>query len=140
MIIVYRKIPKISPGAFISFQRPFLRGLPLEGLYSEGNLCLKNDWTSLILGRKFTVFLWFTFEGNFQVHAPPPRGLYLEGRFNGGFFALGDWGLIFRGAYIWRALYMEGLFLEFYGNLQLGDVPGADLEKSLYAFGQLEKR
>ena len=35
---------------------------------------------------------------------------------------------------------MEGLFLEFYGNLQLDDVPGADLEKSLYAFGQSEKR
>ena len=27
----YRKIPKISPGAYI-FQRPFLRGLFLEGL------------------------------------------------------------------------------------------------------------
>ena len=27
----YRKIPKISPGAYI-FQRPFLRGLSLEGL------------------------------------------------------------------------------------------------------------
>ena len=39
----------------------------------------------------------------FQVQAP--RGLYLEGRFNGGFFALPDWG-----AYIWR-----GLFSEFYG-------------------------
>ena len=31
-------------------------------------------------------------------------GLYLEGRFNGGFFALPVWG-----AYIWRGLYMEGL-------------------------------
>ena len=31
----YRKIPKISPGAYI-FQRPFLRGLFVEGLYSEG--------------------------------------------------------------------------------------------------------
>ena len=28
--MVYRKIPKISPGAYI-FQRPFLRGLYLEG-------------------------------------------------------------------------------------------------------------
>ena len=33
-----------------------------------------------------------------------PRGLYSEGRFNGGFFALRFWG-----AYIWRGLYMEGL-------------------------------
>ena len=31
----YRKIPKISPGAYI-FQRPWLRGLFLEGLISEG--------------------------------------------------------------------------------------------------------
>ena len=28
--LCYRKIPKISPGAYI-FQRPFLRGLFLEG-------------------------------------------------------------------------------------------------------------
>ena len=41
----------------------------------------------------------------FQVQ--DPGGLYLEGRFNGGFFALLVWG-----AYIWR-----GLFSEFYGNL-----------------------
>ena len=34
----------------------------------------------------------------------PPGGLYSEGRFNGGFFALRVWG-----AYIWRGLYMEGL-------------------------------
>ena len=55
-----REIPKISPGAYI-FQRPFLSGLFLEGLiyggnfafenrlglYLEGNLSLKIDWTSL---------------------------------------------------------------------------------------------
>ena len=41
--------------------------------------------------------------GIFQVQAP--GGLYLEGRFNGGFFALPVWG-----AYTWR-----GLFSEFYG-------------------------
>ena len=50
----YRKIPKISPGAYI-FQRPFLRGL-----CTEGNLCFKIDWDSIILGRKVTVFLCFT--------------------------------------------------------------------------------
>ena len=31
----HRKIPKISPGAYI-FQRPFLRGLFLEGLIFGG--------------------------------------------------------------------------------------------------------
>ena len=65
----------------------------------------KIDWASLIVGRKFTVFALFdfVFEGNFQVQAP--GGLHLEGRFNGGFFALPDWE-----AYVWR-----GLFSEFYG-------------------------
>ena len=67
----------------------------------EGNLCFKLDRASLIVRSKFTIFSLFyvVFEGNF-----PPRGLYLEGRFNGGFFALPVWG-----AYIWRGLYMEGL-------------------------------
>ena len=69
----------------------------------EGNLRLKIDWASLTVGR-ITVFalFYFVFECNFQVQAP--RGLYLEGRFNGGFFALRVLG-----AYIWR-----GLFSEFY--------------------------
>ena len=46
-----------------------------------------------------TVFalFYFVFEGTFQVQAP--RGLYSEGRFNGGFFALRVWG----------AWYTEGL-------------------------------
>ena len=58
----------------------------------EGNLRFKIDWASLIVGRKFTVFalFYFIFEGNFQVQAS--GGLYLEGRFNGGFFALLVWG------------------------------------------------
>ena len=70
----------------------------------EGNLHFKIDWASFIVGGKFTVFalFYFVFEGNFQVQAP--GGLYLEGRFNGGFFALRVWG-----AYIWRGLYTEGL-------------------------------
>ena len=70
----YCKIPKISPAAYI-FQRPFLRGLSMEGI-----LCFKIDWANLIVGRKFTVFALFylVFEGNFQVQAP--------------------WGLIYGGA------------------------------------------
>ena len=51
------------------------------------------DWASLIVGSKLTVFasFYFVFEGNFQVEAPL-GGLYLEGRINGGFFALRVWG------------------------------------------------
>ena len=71
----------------------------------------KIDWASLIVGSKFTVFalFYFVFEGNFP-STSPRGGLYLEGRFNGGVFALPVWGHIFGGAYTWR-----GLFSEFYG-------------------------
>ena len=48
-----------------------------------------------IVGRKFTSTSQYK----------PPRGLYLAGRFNGGFFALR----------VWRGLYLERLFTEFYG-------------------------
>ena len=41
----------------------------------------------------------------------PPRGLYLERRFNGGFFALRYWG-----TYMWR-----GLLSELYGTRLLVD-------------------
>jgi len=59
-----------------------------RGLSPEGNLRFKIDWATLIVGRKFNVFalFYFVFEGKFQVQAP--GGLYLDGRFNGGFFAL----------------------------------------------------
>ena len=63
------------------------------------------DWASLIVGGKFTVFtlFYFVFGGNFP-STSPRGGLYSEGLFNGGVFALPVWG-----AYIWRGLYMEGL-------------------------------
>ena len=51
---------------------------------------------------RFSLF-YLVFEGNFQVQTPG-WGLYLEGHFNGGFFALRVWG-----AYISRGLYVEGL-------------------------------
>ena len=59
----YRKIPKISSGAYI-FKGPFW-GLIFggayirRGLYTEGNLCFKIDWSSLIVGSRFTVFASF---------------------------------------------------------------------------------
>ena len=84
---IYRKILKIHPGAYI-FQRPFLRGLSMEE-----NLRFKINWASLIVGSKFTVFalFYFVFEGNFP-STSHQGGLYLEGPFNGGFFALLVWG------------------------------------------------
>ena len=105
----YRKIPKISPGAYI-FQRPFLRGLILEGL-KFGGACLRREIRisksiglalQLELNLPFLLCFSLYLRAIFQVQAP--RGLYLEGQFKGGFFALPV-----RGAYIWRGFYMEGL-------------------------------
>ena len=66
-------------------------------LCTEGNLCFKSDWDSLILC--FTLYLKAISEYK------PPGGLYLEGRFNGGFFALRVWG----GGGGRGGLYLEGL-------------------------------
>ena len=82
----------LSPGAYI-VQRPFLRGLSMEG-----NLHLKFDWASIIVGEKFTIFALFYFvsEGNFQVQAP--KGAYFwRGDFTEDFlrYEFGGGGLIF---------------------------------------------
>ena len=43
-----------------------------RGLSMEGNLRVKIDWASLVVGRKLNVFavFYFVFEGNFQIQAP----------------------------------------------------------------------
>ena len=72
----------------------------------------KIDWVSLVVGRKFIVFAFFYFVKLRAISEyKPPGSLYLEGRFNGGQFALRVWGLIFGETYTWK-----GLFSEFYGN------------------------
>ena len=69
---------------------------------------LKIDCASLLLpSYRFSLF-YFVFDGNFPVQAPR-GGLYLEGRFNGGFLRYEFGGLIFGGAYIWRGLFLEFL-------------------------------
>ena len=103
----YRKIPKISPRAYI-FQRPFLRGLFLEGLIYRGKLTFQNR-----LGKPYSwkethrfCFVLLCIWGQFPITSPRGGGgLYLEGQFNGGLFTLRVWG-----AYTWW-----GLFVEFYG-------------------------
>ena len=85
--------PSTSPrGAYI------WRGDLTEGFlrYRFGGFIFGGDYTWRGL---FSLCIW----GQFFKYKPP-EGLYLEGRFNGGFFGLPDWG-----AYIWRGLYMEGL-------------------------------
>ena len=56
---------------------------------------------ALYLERNLPFLLCFTLYLRAISKYKPPGGLYLEARFNGGFFALQVWG-----AYIWRGLYM----------------------------------
>ena len=49
----YRKIPKISPGAYI-FQRPFLRGLFLEGLIFGGAYVRREICVSKSIGLAYS--------------------------------------------------------------------------------------
>ena len=65
MGVTYRKIPKISPGAYI-FQRPFLRGLFLEGVifggaYLRREICVsKSIGLALYLEGNLLFLLCFT--------------------------------------------------------------------------------
>ena len=105
----YRKIPKISPGAY-TFQRPFLRGLFSEGpifggAYVRREICVSKAIGLACSGKQIYHFCFVLLRIQGQIPSTsPPGGLYSEGRFNGGFFALRFWG-----AYLWRGLYMEGL-------------------------------
>ena len=71
------KFRKLAPG-LIFFKGPFWGAYFWRGLSTEGNLCLKIDWASLIAGSKFTFFalFYFVFEGNFPITSPW-GGLYL---------------------------------------------------------------
>ena len=106
----YRKIPKISPEAYI-FQRPFLRGLFLEGLIFEGayvrrEICVSKSIGLACSGKEIYHFCFVLLCIRGQIlSTSPPGGLYSEGRFNGGFFALRFWG-----AYIWRGLFSQFIF------------------------------
>ena len=105
--IKYRKLPKLSPGAYI-FQKPFLRGLFLEGLIFEGAYLRREICVSKSIGLALWVevnlpfLLCFTLylRANFQVQAP--GGLIFGGAIKRRVFCvtgLGD-------------LYLEGLFFE----------------------------
>ena len=76
-ICSYRKIPKLSPGAYI-FQRPFLRGLYSEGLIYGGKFAFPNR---LEVNLPFLLCFTLYLRAIFQVQAPPGGGggLYLEG-------------------------------------------------------------
>ena len=87
-----------------------MEGPTFRGAYGWREICVIKSVGVACSGKEIYHFCLFylVFEGKFQVQAPPPGGLYSEGRFNGsieGFLALRFWG-----AYIWRGFYMEGLF------------------------------
>ena len=94
------KFRKIASG-LIFFKGPFWGAYFWRGVCMEGNLCFKIDWASLILGRKFTVFLCFALY-LMAISKYIWRGDLTEG------FLLYEFGLG-AGAYIWRGLYMDRL-------------------------------
>ena len=67
-----------------------------RGLPTEGNLRLKIDWASLIVGGKFTVFasFYFIFEGNFPSTSPRVACIW-RGDLTEGFLPYQFGGLIF---------------------------------------------
>ena len=80
-----------------------IRTHDVRGLSMEGNLRFKIDWTSLIVGRKFTVLLCFTLYLRKISNYKPLGGLIFGGvDSTEGFLRV--WG-----GYNWRGLHMEGL-------------------------------
>ena len=86
-----------------------MRGLVLEGLIYGREICVSKSIGLAFSGKEIYHFCSVLLCVRGQIPSTnPPRGLYSEGRFNGGFFALRFWG-----AYIWR-----GLFSESYGIMR----------------------
>ena len=84
----YRKIPKISPGAYI-FQEPFLRGFFFGGACVRMEICVSKSIRLACRGKEIYHFCFVLLCIRGQIPSTsPPGGLYSEGRFNGGFFAL----------------------------------------------------
>ena len=85
-----------------------MEGLIFEGAYVRREICVSKSIKVACSGKEIYHVYFVLLCIRRQIPSTsPPGGLYSEGRFNGGFFALRFWG-----AYIWR-----GLFTEFYGIL-----------------------
>ena len=85
---------------------------------------LKIDWASLIVNLPFWQCFTLYLRAIFQEQAPGGGGLYLDGRFNGGCFALPVWG-----ASIWRGLYMANAvpsFLNYFKVLNIAPALGIE--------------
>ena len=111
----YRKVPKISPGDYI-FERPFLRGLFLEGIifggaYLRREICVSESIGPACKGEEIYYFCFVFLCIRWQIPSTSPPGAYIRrGDLTEGFLHHDFGGLIFGGAYTW-----SGLFWEFYG-------------------------
>ena len=87
-----RKSPKISSEAY-TLQRPLLRGLFFGGAYVRRKICVSKSIGLACGGKEIYHFCFVLLCVSGQIPSTrPPGGLYSEGRFNGGFFALRFWG------------------------------------------------
>ena len=94
------------------FEGLFLEGLIFGGAYVRREICVSKSIGLACSGKEIYHFCFILLCIREQIPCiSPPEGLYLEGRFNGGFFALRLWG-----AYIWT-----GIFSEFYGISSSGE-------------------
>ena len=112
LILRYRIIPKISTPAYI-FQRPFLRGLFLEGPIFGGAYVRREICVSKLIGLACSgkeiyhfCFVLLCFRG--QIPGTSPPGAYIR--------SLGDLTDSVL-CYDFGGLYLEGIFSEFYGIL-----------------------
>ena len=99
------------------FSKALLEGLIFGWAYLRRESCVsKSIGLALQLDVNLPFLLCFVLYLRAISKYKPLGGLHLEGRFNGGFFALRVWGggLLFGGAYTQR-----GLFSEFYGKLKV---------------------
>ena len=112
LILRYRKISKISPGAYI-FQRPFLRGLFLEGpifggAYVRRGICVSKLIGLACSGKEIYHFCFVLLCIRGQIPSTAPRGAYIgRGDLTEGFLCDDFGGLIF----------LRGILSEFYGIL-----------------------
>ena len=100
LLLKYRKIPKISPGAYI-FQRPLLRGLFLEGLifggaYLRREICVSKSIGLACSGKEIYHF-WFVLLCILeQIPCTSPQGAYIRrDNLTEGFLRCDFEGLIF---------------------------------------------
>ena len=92
----------------------------------------KNDWASLIVGSKFTIFalFYFVFGGNFP--STSPRGAYIwRGNLTEGFLSSRFRGLIFGGAYF-RNFKVYHKFVAKFRNLVAHDTHRNDFEFQIF--------